>query len=744
MVSLWSRMLAPAPSHIGALVKSLRFTPLLLFCLAVNASAEDAAVRPKDRPRIGVALGGGGALGLAHIGVLRYFEEHHIPVDAMAGTSMGGLVGGLYATGMKADELEAIVSQADWDALLAPIPSMRDQPIVEKQAWNRSFGNLNLRHGKKFALPEGLNPGEALALVLSRYTAAYGGISSFDELPIPFRCVATDLISGEPIVLDHGSLAKALRTTMAIPAVFTPVVWGDMLLVDGGIVENLPVEPLRSMGASKTIAVRLLGPAAKANQFRSLTNIARRSITVSIEQNEKRSEKLADLVIRVDTAELSGTDYSQYRRLIAAGYGAAKARASELRQFEVTPEQWAEFISTRDAAIRSYPHRGTVTAVTAKDSRFERNAKLELERKLGQHPVSEQKLSDTLSEIVSETGVPSASYEWDAKSEGYAVEFLPRPEDRMLIRPSFRYGFSSGEPSRTELQLAMSITPEHAYKSKILGAATVGYDPGIRGEYYHPFGVSAYFVAFGGLIRRTHFDTYEGTRTLSRTRDRYALSSYAGIGTWRHWHFRVGAQSGHDSYSSGVETDGVIAKSQNFTNPELTWVVNTFDSGGFTQRGTRIDGALGYSFQNKSFPYLRTDFARFRTPTPHFTLFYLGDLDTSFGRKLNFYEQFTAGGSGALSAFRYQEFHSDSMIIGGGGVLIHTRLRSPSLHPDVAFWYEAGGFDPGAGGWQTHRSANSGIFLPTRWGAVGMEVGMDENGARQGPHPPGNLDQMRE
>lgn len=713
-------------------MKSLRFIHLLLLCFAVNSLAQDGSAHPANRPKIGVALGGGGALGLAHIGVLRYFEEHHIPVDALAGTSMGGLVGGLYATGLNADDLQAIVSQADWNALLAPIPPMRDQPIVEKQAWNSTFGNLNLRHGRKFSLPEGLNPGEALALLLSRHTAAYGGISSFDQLPTPFRCVATDLISGEAVVLDKGPVATALRATMAIPAVFTPVVWGDMLLVDGGILENLPVEPLRSMGASKTIAVRLLGPPATANQFRSFTSIVRRSVTVSIDQNEKRSEKLADLVIRVDTKDLTGTDYSQYQRIIAAGYEAAKERARELRQFEVTPEQWAEFVSTRDAAIRSYPRRGPVTKVTAKDPRFQRDAETELGRKLGKGSVSEQKLGDTLTEIVAETGVPSASYQWDAKSEGYAVEFLPRPDDRMLVRPSFRYGYSSGEPSRTELHLAMSITPEHAYKSRILGSVIIGYDPGIRGEYYHPFGGSAYFVAPGALIERKHFNSYQGTNALSRTRDRLAVYTYGGIGTWRNWHLRLGAQSGYDSYSSRVTTDGVTAKSHAFTNPELTWVINTLDSGGLPQKGTRIDGALGYSFRDKSFPYFRTEFERFRTPTPRLTLFYSGDLGTSFGHKLNYYEQFTAGGSGTLGAFRYQEFHSNSMIAGAGGVLIHTRLRSPSVHPGIALWYEAGRLDLGAEGWKTHQSSNAGIFVPTRWGAAGIGISFDENGRARG------------
>jgi NTE family protein len=164
--------------------------------------------RDADRPSIGLALSGGAALGLAHIGVLRYFEERHIPVDNIGGTSMGGLVGGLYAVGMDSSQIEAIARQADWNALLNPNPPFADQPIVDKQKWNRTFGSLTLRFGKRFALPTGLNPGESLSLFLSRSTLGYSDVSNFDQLPTPFRCVATDLVNGDSVVLSKGSLPR--------------------------------------------------------------------------------------------------------------------------------------------------------------------------------------------------------------------------------------------------------------------------------------------------------------------------------------------------------------------------------------------------------------------------------------------------------------------------------------------------------------------------------------------------------
>src|SRR3954451_23184224 len=179
--------------------RSRSFNSLGIILLTISAfcAGQDSNSPAPVRPRVGLALSGGGALGLAHIGVIQYFEERHIPIDLVAGTSMGGLIGGFYAVGKNSHDLKGIVDQADWDALLSPNPRFVDQPVVEKQDWNRTSGNVTFRFGKRFTLPAGLNPGETLALLLSRNTLGFSDLASFDELPTPFRCVATDLVSGE-------------------------------------------------------------------------------------------------------------------------------------------------------------------------------------------------------------------------------------------------------------------------------------------------------------------------------------------------------------------------------------------------------------------------------------------------------------------------------------------------------------------------------------------------------------------
>jgi NTE family protein len=189
-----------------------------------SASAPAARERPKDRPRIGVALEGGGALGLAHIGVLEWFEEHHIPVDYVAGTSMGGLVGGFYATGMSPAELQKLIAGVDWNAVLGDATPYEDLSYRRKED-QRAYPNafiLGLRNG--LSLPAGLNSGHQIGLLIDRITLPYYKLVSFDALPTPFRCVATDIVSGQQVVFEEGSLAEALRSTMSIPGALAPVI----------------------------------------------------------------------------------------------------------------------------------------------------------------------------------------------------------------------------------------------------------------------------------------------------------------------------------------------------------------------------------------------------------------------------------------------------------------------------------------------------------------------------------------
>jgi NTE family protein len=665
--------------------------------------------------------------------VLRYLEEHHIPVDKVGGTSMGGLVGGLYAVGMDSSQIEALARQADWDALLNPSPPFANQPIVDKQNWNRTFGSLTLRFGKRFALPIGLNPGESLSLFLSQSTLGYSDVSDFDQLPTPFRCIATDLVSGDSVVLSEGSLPTAMRATMSLPAIFTPVKTGSMVLVDGGVLENIPVEPVRNMGSNVVIAVALETNRPNPDQIKSLSDVMRQTIALAIAKNEQRSMAKADLVISVDTRRFSGNDYHRWKEIVEAGYEAAKAHQSELARLAVSQKDWDAYILGRRSRMRPAEKSGRVLAIASPDPSFQKNAESEMRRTIGDHAVSEQRLAEVLAGMVAATAVPGAAYEWqqdDRGSGGYRVKFAERPGDQVLARISAQYSVSAGEPSRFGTRFSTVIVPQDAYKTRILGTVNLGYDPSIQGEFYRPFGGTQYFVApqfFGG---RTHFNSYAGATRQSDTRDRVSGAIYAGIGTWRFAQLRLGAEAGYDSYSRSVIVDSVRSQSGVFAQPQLRWILNDQDCGGLPTHGTRFEGSAGYLFRRTGdYPIFQSEYSTFKPLNRYVTVFLLNHAGTSFGRKMDYYDQLVAGDQGNMPAFRYQEFHANTLVTAGSGTIFHPwPIPHVSSHPGLAFWYEAGRFDLGSQGWKTHQSMSIATFFPTKVGATGLELSFDENG----------------
>jgi NTE family protein len=705
------------------------FLLTVLTCFTSPANHAQAHQRP--RLRIGVALSGGGALGLAHIGVLRYFEEHHIPIDDLAGTSMGGLVGGLYATGMDAEQITHVVEHADWDALLNPNARFIDQPVADKQSWNRTSGRATLQFGKGLALPRGLNSGEALSLLFSRSTLSYSDLRSFDDLPIPFRCVATDLVSGRAVVLQSGSLPLAMRATMSIPGIFTPVRWGDMVLADGGLVQTVPVETVRDMGAEIVIAVAFEPRQVKAEQMKSLPDIMRRTAFISTYQNEQRSLARADNIVLINPKEYSAIDYGKWAGIIQAGYEAAARVSAQLEKFEVSQSEWQQYRDSRAVRMRPPIAQGKVVSVEAPAVPFRRNAPEEINRKLDSRSVPPRQLEDVLTGIAAATGVPSVTYGWQdgiGKPEGYKVTISERSGDQVLIRPSFQFRSSPGEPDQAALRISTAIMFQNAYKSRLLGTLNIGYDPGMHIEYYHPFHGSQYFIAPSFFVERFHVNSYQGPERTGQSRDRVGGAIYGGIGTWRFAQLRAGVQAGYDFYEGSPTVDGVKAISGSFVNPELRWIFNSQDSGGLPTRGILTEGTAGYSFREVDYPYFEHLFSVFHPVGNLVSLFAMSRQASSFGRKLDYFEQFNAGGQGQLGAFRYQEFHANTLATTGGGFVLHPHSPRHHMQPDFATWYEAGRFDQGSEGWNTHQSTSAGFFFPTAIGALGTTLSFDENG----------------
>jgi len=302
----------------------LAFAALCLIA-AFTATAAEAS-----RPRIGLVLAGGGAKGSAHIGVLKVLEELRVPIDAIAGTSMGALVGGGYASGLSAADMEHAVTSVDWNQLFDDDPPRAEWPMRRKEESLRpTFGFSIGRRDGEFRLPKGAISGQEVLLYLSDLTRGAEGVEHFDQLPIPFRAVATDLETGEMVVFDHGPLPFAMRASMAVPGAFAPLETQDRIYVDGGLVRNFPVDIVRAMGVDIVIGVKLESDPPTREQISTVLGTTGQMFYILLSQNEQRSvaeiDPRRDVLVTPQLGDIGAGDFDRGKEAIATGVEAATA-----------------------------------------------------------------------------------------------------------------------------------------------------------------------------------------------------------------------------------------------------------------------------------------------------------------------------------------------------------------------------------------------------------------------------------
>ncbi|MBL8251588.1 MAG: patatin-like phospholipase family protein [Candidatus Competibacter sp.] len=318
---------------------------LLLAC----ALSPSSLAAERSRPRIGLALGGGGARGIAHIGVLKLLEEMRIPIDCIAGTSMGSIIGGLYASGMSVEQMSATLQDIDWPQVFSDGPPRAELPFRIKEEQRVLLNaRVGLKQGR-VQLPMGLLEGQNLLLLLDELSLPAASVHNFDELRIPYRAVATDLATGSPVVLGSGELAKAMRASMSIPSALVPVKIDGKLLADGGVANNVPVDVARQLcHPDVIIAVNVGAPLIATEQLNSvlaiteqLTNI----LTVRNTNQQLSTLNRSDVLIVPELEGLTSIDFNRAADAIAIGYAAAQAKRQELGRLTVTPEAYRRYLA---------------------------------------------------------------------------------------------------------------------------------------------------------------------------------------------------------------------------------------------------------------------------------------------------------------------------------------------------------------------------------------------------------------
>lgn len=343
-------------SQSGVLLLGLLSVFSSAWAQPINASSPNGlslASEATDRPRVALVLSGGGARGFSHVGVLKALEAANVPIDMVVGTSMGAIIGGLYASGMSPSELEREIRAVDWSNLFTgQVPRQELSQRRKEEDFNFSpVLQLGFRDGQ-FVLPTGTVSSRSLELLLRRFTLHTRQLSDFNQLPIPFRAVATDMVTGAPVLLEQGDLAAALRASMSVPGVFSPLEWEGRLLGDGGLVNNLPVDIARQMGADVVIAVNIGTPLATRDSLNSLVGVTLQMINILTEQNVNRNIALLtpnDLLLQPNLGGLTSASFDRADELIQLGLAYGESVASSLERFAIDANAYTAWQQRRAA-----------------------------------------------------------------------------------------------------------------------------------------------------------------------------------------------------------------------------------------------------------------------------------------------------------------------------------------------------------------------------------------------------------
>jgi NTE family protein len=502
------------------------------------------------RPRVGLVLSGGGARGAAHIGVLKVLDELRVPVDCVAGTSMGAIVGGLYATGMSAKEIEATVNSIDWLDAFDDLPAREDRSFRRKR--DDDLFLVKARPGLsdgRLKFPQGAIQGQKTYLVLQDLTLPAAGIPDFDDLALPFRAVATDIVSGEPVVLESGSLAGAMSASMAVPGVFAPVRIGDHMLVDGGVSMNLPVDVGRDLCGDIIIAVDISTPLLAEDRIDSVFAVADQLANIMTRRNtELQLARLdsEDIQIVPDLGDITTAQFDRAVEAIPRGEVAARMQAERLAVLSLSPEAWREHLAHRTARSALQPviefieiHNDSGLSDRVLAERLDVQVGERLDVRALENSIQAiyglenfEKVSYSLVESGGQTGV-----RLDARARSWGPDYL---QFGLRLEDDF-----DGDANYT-LAVAYTRTEMNPLGAEWRSQVAAGQEPLVFTEWYQPLDARGrWFVNPSASWFRQDFNLFEGSQEVARFNlEEWRLGFAAGreFGQWGE--FRVGYQRG--------------------------------------------------------------------------------------------------------------------------------------------------------------------------------------------------------
>ncbi|MFG6430154.1 patatin-like phospholipase family protein [Roseateles sp. LYH14W] len=566
-------------------------------CLASAATPAAPAVAAESRPRIGLVLSGGGARGGAHLGVLKVLRELQVPVDVIVGTSAGAIIGAAHASGMSPDEIEAELKPLN-TALLFHDVARTDLPVRRKDDDSRNFIGPEIGIGPKgLLLPTGAVAGVSLEAVLRRLTVRQRG-EHFDQLPIPFRAVATDVTNAEMVVLARGSLATAVRASMALPAIVSPVELDGRLLVDGGISRNLPVDVARAMGAEVVIAVNIGTPMLQRQELKSLLSVSEQMTRFLTSKNVNQSlTELTpqDVLITPELGAVGSADFDRMLDAAAAGETAARAAAAQLQRYRISPEAYA--------ALQSRQHAGsalpTATLAEVRIVGAQRvnpdTIRSAMQSQAGQ-PFDEAKADADMRRIYSTGDFERVNYHLVQRDDGgqvFTADVTEKSWGPHYLRAGLGLSSDFRGSSYFNLMLSHRLTWLNSLGGEWRNDLQIGRVDRLRSEWYQPLNTGQQtFTAVHLESRREPFDLYIQEQRISRfRREQTVLGADAGLAFAGIYELRAGVRRGR--VRLGTDT-GVIPGKELVPSTDVGGVAarlraDTLDSTRFPRNGVALD-----------------------------------------------------------------------------------------------------------------------------------------------------------
>ncbi|HVK01884.1 MAG TPA: patatin-like phospholipase family protein [Armatimonadaceae bacterium] len=727
-------------------------TLLLATPAARPARAQEESPAPR-RPRVGLALGGGAARGLAHVGVLEWLEENRIPVDYIAGTSMGGLVAGVYATGLSAGEMRAFLQDVDWARAFSGEPPYGARSFRRKQDRRQYPTALEIGLGNGVQFPSGLDPAHAVDLLLSRAVFDVGAVTDFARLAIPFRCVAADLRAGEEVILRDGSLVAALRATMAMPGLFTPVERDGRLLVDGGILNNVPADVVRAMGADVVIAVDVGLPVDPKAKIGSVVTVLLRTVDVLTAVKNQRGIREADILIRPDLAGYTLQDWRSLVPLARRGRDAAESLAGPLRDLSLDEAAWRAHLAARRARRTPVAAPFTPRFVEVAPTAPPREARALLDRfaPVVGEPLDRDELEDELTRVTGEGRFAAIGYEPVVRDDGaLGLRLIPHPKPYESPFANFLLDIGDGDGGRLSATLAGRLTfldPGGLPGSEARVDAAVGDATRLSGEFLLPLSrlrigaVGPAFVAPRLFAQRTNQNLYQrGDRVADYRVTETGVGLDIGTFIGRTDELRLGAEVSRLKASAlvGDAAPGEAASGR-YGALRLRWTHDSQDDGVLPTRGLYAQSELRRVVRapETDAPFYRAEAAAtwFVPAWEKQSLFVRVEGGTTFGATPPTALEFTLGGLLRLSALAPGELRGGRFAYGAAGVLWRLREGGTPLTPRTAVgvWLEAGsvsgGTSPRDDRATTRVNLSGGFVADTRYLGpvfVGGSVGGDD------------------